>query len=141
LGRCGEAYRLLGDLPQAVPLLEEAVALARRQADPRRRAANLIRLATAYQYRNDHAAARPLFDDALALTRAHPAEAGTYEDFALQHLGKCLVEMGHLAEARACFDQALVLRQAKGDPGLLASTQEALTALAARSGPPEPPPA
>lgn len=133
LGRCGEAYRMLGDLAQAVPLLAEAVSLARRLGDPCRLAANAIRLATADQYRNEHQAALPLFYEALTLTRAHPAEAGPYEDFALQHLGKCLVELGRFADARACFDQARTLRQAKGDPALRASTDEARAALEARA--------
>jgi tetratricopeptide (TPR) repeat protein len=65
-----------------------------------------------------------IFRAAFALTLS--GAASDYEDFALQHLGKCLVEMGRVDEAIACFDRALILRWMKADPELIASTEEAL---------------
>ncbi len=129
LGQIGNDQRSLGNLLEAEMFLTEAVALARKLGDTRREAANLIRLATARQYSGHHAEAAAIFRDALARTRT--GEASAYEDFALQHLGKCLVEMGEVEEAIACFDRALVLRWMKADPELIASTEAALHAATA----------
>src|SRR5262245_10705532 len=63
---------------------------------------------------------------ALALALADPAARGGYEDFALQHLGKGRLEEGDAAEAITCVERALTLRQAKGDPALIASTEAVL---------------
>jgi len=113
--------------------LTEAVTLARTLGDRRREAANLIRLATARQYGGQHAEAEAIFREALALTET--GDAADYEDFALQHLGKCLVETGRVAEAMLCFDRALVLRWMKADAELIASTEQALHATSALSVP------
>lgn len=126
LGQVGNDQRALGNLIEAEMFLTEAVALARKVGDSQREAANLIRLATARQYGGRHADAEAMFREAVALTTSGPAS--DYEDFALQHLGKCLVEMGRIDEAIACFDRALVLRWMKADPELIASTEAALTA-------------
>ena len=53
-------------------------------------------------------------------------EAPELEDFALQHLGKCLVDAGRAAEGVEQLERALALRLRKGDPALIASTAEAL---------------
>jgi tetratricopeptide (TPR) repeat protein len=124
LGQIGNDQRALGNLIEAEMFLTEAVALARHLGDTRREAANLIRLATARQYGGQHAEAEAMFRAAVALTIS--GAASDYEDFALQHLGKCLVEMGRVDEAIACFDRALILRWMKADPELIASTEEAL---------------
>jgi tetratricopeptide (TPR) repeat protein len=127
IGRVGEAYCLLGNDEMALPLLEEAVALAKKVQDTWLEVVNLIRLATAYQYAGQHGRAESLFRRAVEL-----AQSINYKDrldFALQHFGKCLVEMGRLDEAAACFEEALALRQVKGDVGLIASTERALAAM------------
>lgn len=126
LGQIGNDQRALGNLVEAEMFLTEAVALARTLGDKRREAANLIRLATARQYGGGHVEAEAIFREALALTAS--GDASDYEDFALQHLGKCLVEMGRTDEAITCFDRALVLRWMKADPELIASTEQALHA-------------
>lgn len=127
LGPLGEAFRMLGQLDKAVPPLEEALALARELERPKFVIANLIRLATAYQYLNRHAEAEPLFVEALERAR----ERGFMEDFALQHYGKCLAELRRWDEAIACFEHAIA-RRTGGDPALLDSSREAL-ALAEHS--------
>ncbi len=126
LGAVGNDERARGNLAEAERLLTEAVALARSLGDARREAANLIRLATAIPYADRHAGAEPLFRAALALT-ARP-EAAEYRDFVLQHWAKWLVETGNVAEAVACFAQALALRREKGDGELVASTERSLAA-------------
>ena len=92
--------------------------------------ANRIRLGLTYHYANYFALAEACFRQALAACRCIP-EASSYTDFALQHLGKLCVEQNRFTEARICFEEALVLREAKGDHDLIASTQQALQSLAA----------
>src|SRR5579885_282361 len=127
LGSMGETWYLLGNYQEALALLGEALALARQLEDTRREIANLIRLATASQYAGDHSRAEVLFRQALDLVRT--AQQTEYVDFVWQHLGKCLVEMGRLEEARACFEEALAYRRVKGDAELIASTDRALAAV------------
>lgn len=122
LGPLGENFRLLGQLDPAVSHSEAALALARELGRPKAIISNLIRLATAYQYQNRHAEAEPLFTEALTLS----AQEGFLEDYALQHYGKSLAEQGRWDEAIAHFERALALRQARGDAGLIASTEDAL---------------
>src|SRR3954452_5594413 len=129
LGQIGNDQRNLGNLIEAEMFLTEAVALAATLGDRRREVANRVRLATTCQYGGRHAEAEALFRVALDLTRA--GEAADYEDFALQHLGKCLVEMGRVDEAIECFDRALVLRWMRADPKLIASTEATLHAASA----------
>jgi HTH-type transcriptional regulator, pleiotropic regulator of extracellular virulence genes len=129
LGQIGNDQRSLGNLLEAEMFLSEAVALARTLGDRRREAVNRIRLATARQYSGEHAEAEAIFREALALTLS--GDAADYEDYALQDLGKCLVEMGRINEAIECFDRALVLRWMKADAELIASTEQALHDAAA----------
>jgi tetratricopeptide (TPR) repeat protein len=126
-GQIGEAYRALGQLEPARRHLEKAVAEARAHGLRKQLGTNLVRLATALQYADAHEAAMPLFEEALVVT----AETGVALDFAHQHLGKCLAELGRWGEAIGHFEQALAMRQARGDAGLIASTEEALEAARA----------
>lgn len=130
LGELGEHARILGELEASRHYLERALALAREYEDHGRIVANLIRLGTTLQYLNEHSAGEALMREALTLTD-QPATCH-YHDFALQHLGKLLVETGATKEARTLFEQALILRQQKGEAGLIASTQQALDSLNAR---------
>ncbi|MEB3329581.1 MAG: tetratricopeptide repeat protein [Candidatus Sericytochromatia bacterium] len=134
LGALADAYRLLGRLDEAVRHGEEAVDLARALDRPKSLVSNLIRLATALQYRQAHADAEPLFAEARQLAR----QLGLLEDFALQHHGKSLAEQGRWDEAIAALEQALTLREARGDAALIASSREALTEARARAGPTAP---
>lgn len=131
LGRAGEGYRMLARYDDSARLITQAVALARAHDEPALLIANLIRLATTQQYAGRHHAALATFREALTLTGIGPHRADwqtAYEDFALQHMGKCLAEMDHLDQAIACFEAALTLRERKNDAGLIASTREALDA-------------
>ncbi|MEM9788045.1 MAG: hypothetical protein AAF801_16215 [Pseudomonadota bacterium] len=84
-----------------------------------------IRHATALQYACRHAEAYDMLCRVTAACRPDMR----YLDFALHHLGKCLVEMGHIARAHTCFEEAHALRTDKGDLALIASTQRALAGL------------
>jgi tetratricopeptide (TPR) repeat protein len=129
LGRAGDLCRILGELDQAISTLEEAVELARSEADEPRLVANLIRLGTAFQYGDDHASAERFLREALSLAESGRHRA--YEGFACQHLGKCLAELGRYDDARGYLARALAIRESAGDEKLIASTHRALEALAA----------
>lgn len=132
LGRLGDQLRLAPETrSEAIDVLERAVAAAKRADDGPLLVANNIRLATALQYADRHNEAVVLFIDVLKLIETGHDEPGVtpYKDFALQHLGKCCVEIGLLTPAREYLQQALTLRKDKGDAALIASTEKALNGL------------
>lgn len=57
-------------------------------------------------------------------------ENSIYLDFALQHKGKCLMELDRNFEAKECFKEALKIREQKEDSELIRSTILALDFLA-----------
>jgi HTH-type transcriptional regulator, pleiotropic regulator of extracellular virulence genes len=130
LGYLGNALRILGRTDEAADLLGRAVTLARRLEDGRAEVANLIRQGEAIRYGGDLPGAERLYravlTRVLAAPNGPPQGLGRYEDFALQHLGKCRLEQGDAAEAIACFERALAIRRLKGDASLIASTEAAL---------------
>jgi tetratricopeptide (TPR) repeat protein len=122
LGPLSEAYRLLARLDEASACAEEALELANELEQPMAQISNGLRLATALQYRNEQARALPMFEQTLAKAR----QRGFLVDYVLQHLGKCLVELGRADEGIEAFEEALALRHKRGDAELVASTEEAL---------------
>lgn len=130
LGEVGEGYRMLGRLDLARAPLEEAVQLADQRGDARRGMVNRLRLATLMQYAGEHEAAIAMFDDGVARARS----LGLLVDFALQHRGKCLAELGRWEAAIADFEAALAGREKADDAALVASTREALELARERSG-------
>ncbi|HYI15835.1 MAG TPA: tetratricopeptide repeat protein [Thermomicrobiales bacterium] len=124
LGYLTDACRVFGELDAAVAYGREAVERSLATANRNAEVANLIRLGEAHKYRDEHAIAEPLFRAALDLTTDGDAEV--LRDFALQHLGKCLLEMGRYDEAITYLEQALALRQAKKNQPLIDSTEQAL---------------
>lgn len=131
LGTAGNARRMLGDHKTAERWLEEAVTLAHEANHGLAWALNMVRLATAVQFQDRHSEALSLFHQVVGLTESPgvPESVAMVAHFARQHRGKCLAEIGDTLAARADFEAALALRQAKGDPELIASTEEALQAL------------
>ena len=127
LGYLGNAYRIVGRTDEAAALLARAVDLARQRGDARGEVVNLIRQGEALRCGGRLAGAEQLYRAALAKVRAAPNALGAYEDFALQHLGKCRLEQGEVAEAIACFEAALAIRRSKGHPDLIASTEAVLS--------------
>lgn len=129
LGRLGDHLRMSPEhVAAAIALLDQAVALAVALGHPPALAGNLIRLATAEQYAGRHDQALTHFDQAREVIDRHAVEG--LRDFAYQHTGKCLTEMGRWEAARAMFDEAARLRAERGAAGLLASSRQALAALA-----------
>ena len=86
----------------------------------------LLALATANQYLELRPAANEQFAEALHRAREH--QWARLEHFVLHHWGRNLAEEGKLTEARACFVEALRLRELMNEP-FQASTREALAAL------------
>jgi tetratricopeptide (TPR) repeat protein len=131
LGRLGDHLRQSPDhATAAIELLQQAIELARSIGHPAALAGNLIRLATAEQYAGRHEQALATFAKAREVIDAHAVEG--LRDFACQHMGKCLTEMGRWDDAQAMFDTAAQLRESRGAAGLLASSRQALSALAER---------
>jgi uncharacterized protein (DUF952 family) len=129
LGRLGEHLRVSPvHLNEAIDLLQEAVRLAGAADRPGTVVANRIRLAIAFQYAERHEEAVRCHMEAIDAVRADGDLAGL-EDFAHQHLGKCLAEMGRIEEARACLMAALRLRRSRGVEELVTSTLTALERL------------
>lgn len=128
LGRLGDHLRLSPDArEEAVQLLQSAIDLALHLGYFRAVAVNRIRLGTALQYSGQHEHAVAEFRQAIALIESRRIRR--LKDFALQHMGKCLAEMGCYAEARKCLKQALRLRQRRGNQSLADSTLRALKFL------------
>jgi HTH-type transcriptional regulator, pleiotropic regulator of extracellular virulence genes len=130
LGYLTDACRVSGELDAAVAYGQEAVERAQAASNRNAEVANLIRLAEAHKYRDEHAIAEPLFREALALTSDDDARA--LRDFALQHLGKCLLEMGRYDEAITHLDEALTLHRTKQTESLIESTEQALALARSR---------
>ena len=125
LGYLGNAMRILGDTDASLGYLRESAGLARELGDERRELIALIRLGETHRCRDEYDDAERVLRDALGRAEAAPALAD-YVDFALQHLGKALVDRGEAAAAAECLERALAVRRAKGDPELVASTERAL---------------
>lgn len=124
LGYMGNAERMLGHTGPAIAYFRSALDLMRASGDVRGEAVALIRLGEAYRCADEPGQAEALLREALEATEN--GEAAGLRDFALQHLGKCLVELGRRDEAVAALDEALLVRRTKGDAALVESTQQAL---------------
>ncbi|MDQ3549840.1 MAG: tetratricopeptide repeat protein [Chloroflexota bacterium] len=134
LGYLTDACRIAGELDTAVTYGQEALERSRSAGNRNAEVANLIRLGEAHTYRDEHAIAEPLFREALTLSTGGDAHA--LHDFALQHLGKCLLEMGRYDESIACLELALALRREQGISSLTESTEAALGLARARMATP-----
>ncbi len=106
----------------AAELLEWALTLARRLGNRHEEAGVLLNLATARQYLGERDEAQKLFEAALDRGDAE------LEHFIQHHRGRCYVEQGKKGQARLCFERALALRKASGEPRA-ASSERALAEL------------
>ncbi|MFI8105962.1 tetratricopeptide repeat protein [Streptomyces sp. NPDC086023] len=113
----------LGDYDDAQALLRQALDAAAATGNTRAVIATELNMGDAYRYAGDTETAGIFYRRALDAARIeHP----DLVDFALQHLGKHLMERGDLEPARAHLIEAHRLRLAKGDAGLVESTQAVL---------------
>ncbi|MFE2283868.1 tetratricopeptide repeat protein [Streptomyces sp. NPDC059443] len=113
----------LGSYGEACAFLRQALDLAEASGNVRSVIATELNLGDAHRYAGETETAGMLYRDALDAARAgHP----DLVDFALQHVGKHLMEQGDLVGARTHLREALQLRIAKGDADLVESTEAAL---------------
>lgn len=124
-------FVLAGELSQATPLFDFALARQSLDAHPYARTVTDIRLAQLHQFAGRLGAARELLEDVVLRCR-NQAAAAPLLDFALQHLGKVLFDAGEDRLALANFRAALELRRAAGAADLIASTECAIAAVTAR---------
>ncbi|MGM8215425.1 tetratricopeptide repeat protein [Bacillaceae bacterium W0354] len=122
-GMLGNLYRVYEKPEKAIDYLNISYQLAKEENIMSKKIVTLIRMGEAYKYKGEHVKALSLFNNALQ--KSYDYEP-SYLDFAYQHKGKCLMELGHLEEAMEVFQGALAIRKAKGDEQLIQSTNEAI---------------
>ena len=112
LALLGRIYLQRGAYDQALPLLEQAVALGRRTLGPGRELArSLSDLGVVQRQRSVPGAARAALEGALAMRRKVLGEEDP--DTAISHseLGRLLSDLGRLDEAETQFRSALAIRR------------------------------
>ncbi len=123
-GVLGNVHRIYGQPERAIHFLTLALKLAIKEENVAKRAVCMIRLGEALKYNDDHEKALENFTEAMKIIMENDLDL--YKDFALQHKGKCFIEMKRWNEAEQCFLEALTIRQSKGDRSLIQSTQRAI---------------
>ncbi|GAA2780468.1 tetratricopeptide repeat protein [Kitasatospora aburaviensis] len=113
----------LGSHQDARAFLTQALDLATASGNSRAIIATELNLGDAYRYGGDVETADAFYRRALDGARSRQPEL---VDFALQHFAKHLMERGDFEPARSHLQEARRLRIAKGDTGLIESTQAAL---------------
>jgi predicted ATPase/DNA-binding CsgD family transcriptional regulator len=123
-----------GDFPEARKLLEESVSIGRELGATGKRelASTLAALAHVALLQGYPAEARELAGESLRLFRGIGEEWGAA--LALHHLGKAMVELGHLEAARPILAESAALFRAVGDRQLLAQSLNALGLASLRQG-------
>lgn len=112
---------------EAVELLREAVEQCLQIDEPKLWISNSLRMAVALQYAERHHEALGYFERTLEAVGER--DDRFLEDFCLQHMGKCLAEVGRLDEARRCLKSALELRKSRRDDALADSSRRALRVI------------
>jgi kanamycin kinase len=120
----GDAARILGRADESIAFFRRAL----EAADGKRAIAARIGLGEAYRCADRPVEAVAELEQALADAR----HGGAYVDFALQHLGKALVDAGGHERAVRLLEEALELRRDRGDAELVESTELALARARAR---------
>ncbi len=108
----GRIYERRGDYEQALPLLDQAVALGRRTLGPSRELAQSLNdLGVARRQMAELDTARAVLEQALAMRREILGEE--HPDVAVSHseLGRILFDQGRLDEAEAHYRAALAIRR------------------------------
>lgn len=116
----GYVYRVLNKSREAIAFFEKALRL---QLNHNQEIVTLIRLSEAFKYANEHQKSLQLLREAMNQSTVNSIPY--YEDFILQHRGKCLMELGELNGALEDFSQSLAIRKRKGNKELIRSTQKA----------------
>lgn len=123
-GTLGNLYRIYEEPETAMFYLGKCLAYARENRDTTREIVSLIRYGEALKYADKHDQALVIFNHTKVLCNKY--HVNDYIDFVYQHQGKCLLEVGRVDEAQACFEEAMNIRQDKDDLSLIKSTRQAL---------------
>ena len=121
-----------GDLDQARPLYDEALALARDRHDTHYEAMFLNSLGDLAAAQNDPLAAQKRYEEALAIWRQRRDKWGI--DIALLNLGNVALQIRDLARAGELFGEGLVISAEVGDQARIADYLAAVGRLAAAAG-------
>ncbi|GEN46177.1 tetratricopeptide repeat protein [Alkalibacillus haloalkaliphilus] len=126
-GILGNLYRV-SELPKrAIHYLKQCYEYAVHHNVMKKEIVTLIRLGEAYKYNSQHKHAIKLFDESISKCKS--SNETHFLDFALQHKGKCLIELRQFDQAEQCLNEAYDLRVLKGNDELLSSTKQALDLL------------
>jgi DNA-binding SARP family transcriptional activator len=123
-----------GDAIAALPLLDEALAIARAHTDPLNTGWALLHQGMIAYRRGDHAAARPLLAEGIADCRAAGPAGQRGVGWGLIFLGDLALDAGELEQARARFAESVELLRELSDHGLLAYPLRRLAHLALQDG-------
>lgn len=126
-GMLGNCYRIVGQPQKAIHYLTLALKIAWEEENSSKKVVTYIRLGEAWKYNDEHEKAMDMFTVAMKIVSEN--ELGKYNDFVLQHQGKCLMEMGKWDEAKQCFQEVLEIRKKKAVPSLIESTELSLNWL------------
>jgi serine/threonine protein kinase/tetratricopeptide (TPR) repeat protein len=109
----GRVHQRLGHLETAAPLLEEALAIGRRETPEgsEQLAYTLNELGVLLRERGDASAAIPVLEEALAMRRRWLGEEDKDVAVTLVELGRALVDMGALDRAEPLLREALAIRR------------------------------
>lgn len=119
-GNIGNLYRLVGNTDLAIKSLQKAIEIS----DEKRQISNLIRLGEALKYDGQHEQALKKFKKAIDICATN--NGSDLLDFAYQHKGKCLLELGQRSLALGYFEKAMELRLVKAEQPLIESTRRAI---------------
>ncbi|MBA4536332.1 tetratricopeptide repeat protein [Bacillus aquiflavi] len=123
-GVLGHLYRVYGQPKKAIYYLTLCLKQAIREGNISKEVVSLIRYGEALKYDHKHREALKIFNKALDKCKENALHS--YVDFALQHKGKCLLELTKIDEAENCFLEAFKIRKLKANGSLLDSTQQAI---------------
>jgi len=120
INNIGTVYLSGGHYGKALPYLQEAVDMLRRQHVPDMTATGLNNLGYALAQLNMHEKAMANYEEALAMRRKMNTQAETAT--VLNNMGLLLVSMGRHSDALARHREALALRKSVGDSQAVAES-------------------
>jgi tetratricopeptide (TPR) repeat protein len=114
-GMIGSYGRILGQLPMAKDVLQNAISLSQQVLNSQGlETVNLIRLAQVHQWEGQFATADRQLLKMVRRCEETP-ELQHYLDFAYHHVGKSKFDQASYAWALDCFEKALALQGQKGN--------------------------
>ncbi len=123
ISRLSYYQNLIGEYDEAQTNLQNALNIFRKHRSAKQIIASKLRMAQVFQYRGNLEMALAIVD---SLEEELEDEDAEYLDFILQHKGKILFDMKEYDLALHCLNDALLIREEKGDRSLIDSTLHAI---------------